>query len=342
MTAGTIIAAAVLLAPARAAQSPIQVLEAAGALPLHLSGRFEDPIGFVQAASGEYFVLDRRAHTIYAIDAKRTSVRKILEIGVEDGRVLEPGVLALSGDDIFAVGDAPGGLERIQFFNLKGGFLGGFFLQHPTRIAPRLVVDGIILNGVGSMTFTGKTFLVNRPEAGGLFTEHDVQGQPLRQVGQLRATGHEADKDLHLALNVGLPLADPAGGFVFVFQTGRPMFRRYNAKGDLVAERHIEGVELDASIQNLPTTWPRRSAGEGAGLPFVPPLVRTANIDRDGRLWISLAAPYTYVYNRAGDKLRTVQFKGGEIFSPTSFFFTPKGDRVLVTPGCYEFAVVRN
>ena len=36
--------------------------------------------------------------------------------------------------------------------------------------------------------------------------------------GSLRATGQEDDREVHLALNSGIPLADPTGGFFFVFQ----------------------------------------------------------------------------------------------------------------------------
>jgi hypothetical protein len=314
------------------APGPVETLQAVAALPPHLSGRLEDAIGFAQASTGEYIVLDRRVHTIYAVDAGRTSIRKVIEIGLEQGRVLQPGVLALSKDDILAVADAPNGLERIQYFNLAGLFLGGFYLQ--TRVAPRLVVGPLVLNGVGSMHFTGRTFLVNRPETGALFSEIDIQGRVLRHVGVPRRTGHESDPDLHSAMNIGMPLADPSGGFLFVFQTGVPLMRKYDAAGTLVYERHIEGPELDAAIQNLPTEWPRRA--EGAGLPIVEPLVRTAAVDSAGRLWVSLMAPFTYVYDAAGEKTRTVQFRAAGIISPRSLTFA-RGNRVLVTPGCYEF-----
>jgi hypothetical protein len=99
-------------------------------------------------------------------------------------------------------------------------------------------------------------------------------------------------------------------------------------------------VELDAHVQSLPTRWPRRDSAEGRGLPLVPPLVRTAAVDPSGRLWVSLAEPFTYVYDKEGQKIRTVQFKGAGTIAPTSLTFAggAKGDRVLVTPGCYEFS----
>ena len=321
---------------AAGAAARVDVLTATGGLPAHIVGGFFDPIGFAETTTGEYVVLDRRAHTIYTVDARKTAARKAIAVGFEEGKVLQPGVLAISKDDVLAVSDAPGGLERIQFFNAAGMHLGGFYLQ--TRAAPRLTAGSLILNGVGSMSFTGKTFLVNRPETGALFSEYDTSGAVVKQIGVLRRTGHETDPDLHLAMNIGLPIAAPGGGFYFVFMTGTPTFRKYDARGALVFERHIEGIELDRHIQSLPTVWPRRDAGEGRGLPLVPPLVRAAAVDPKGRLWVSLLEPFTYVYDEAGEKIRTVQFKGSGIIAPASLSFA-KGDRVLVTPGCYEFSV---
>ena len=321
--------------PPADAQASIETLQAIGGLPAHIAGQFEDPVGFAQARSGDYVVLDRRAHTVYTIDPKKTAARKVLEVGFEKGRVLQPAVLALSADDIFAVADAPNGFERIQYFTLRGLFLGGFYLQ--TRMAPRLVIGPLVLNGVGSMSFTGKTFLVSRPESGALFSEIDTSGAVLRQIGTLRPTGQETDRDVHVAMNAGLPLRHPDGGFIHVFQAGVPVFRKYSADGTLLFERHVEGSELDAQIQALPTTWAERKTASGT-FPIVPALVRTAAVDPSGRLWISLMQPFTYVYDARGDKIRTVQFRGASVIAPSTMSFTRDG-RVLVTPGCYEFAL---
>jgi hypothetical protein len=320
--------------PTSAALHVLEVLNATGGLPAHIVNKFVDPIGFVETSTGEFLVLDRRAHTVYAVDARKTTVRTVLQVGFETGKVLSPGVLSLAASDIFAVADAPSSFERIQYFTADGTRLGGFFLE--TRVTPRLVSDVMVLSGIGSLHFTGKTFLVNRPESGALFSEYDVTGAVVRHVGNLRTTGQESDRDVHLALNIGMPLVDPTGGLYFVFQTGVPMFRKYDAKGALLFERHIEGVELDDILLAMPTTWPRRTSGSGS-LPLVPPLVRTAAVDRSGRLWISLTAGYTYVYDRLGEKTRTIQFHAAGPIEPTAFFFASR-DRLLVTPGCYEFA----
>jgi hypothetical protein len=164
-----------------------------------------------------------------------------------------------------------------------------------------------------------------------------LTGGANRTFGQLRPTGHEADRDLHLALNSGIPLVDPSGGFIFVFQTGHPVFRKYDAGGKLLYERSIQGREIDEVIGTMPTRWPRRKTEDGE-FPLVRPTIRTAAIDPDGQLWVSFVVPYTYVYDKDGDKVRTVQFRGAGILAPNSLFFGKKS-RALVTPGLYEFAV---
>jgi hypothetical protein len=300
------------------------------ALPAHLVNRLQDPTAIVTATSGEHVVLDRRAHGVYLIDEAGRGMRRLLEVGHEPGRLFQPGSLAISRDDIFAVLDAPNDLQRIQYFDLEGRRIGGFFL--PIVGTPQMIIGDATISGVGALAFTGRTFLVAEPAWGSLFAELDTDGRVIRHVGQLRPTARESDRDLHLALNTGVPLVDPTGGFYFVFQTGVPLFRKYDAGGRLLFERHIEGPEIDPLILALPTSWQR----DPGRRPVVPPLVRTAAVDREGRLWVSLRLPYTYVYDGTGHRIRTVQFAGAGILAPLHLFFSA-GGRVLVTPGGYAF-----
>ncbi|MGH9312567.1 MAG: hypothetical protein ACRD09_11675 [Vicinamibacterales bacterium] len=326
-----------LLAIAAAAPPRVDVLKSSGGVPAHLAGLFIEPINFQQSRDGTHYVFDRRAHTVYRIDEALSAAIKIVQIGQEEGRIIEPTAFDLDPGGTFVVADAPNNVERVQLFGPDGTRLGGFTL--PGRAAPRITLGSVVLNGLGSLQFTGRSILMNQPESGALFMEFGLSGTPLRNIGLHRPTGHEHDRDVHLALNVGLPLAHPKGGFYFVFQAGVPMFRRYDGQGRLLYERHVEGPELDGVLAAMPTSWPRRGGqGEGRELPLILPTVRTAAVDRDGNLWIALAVPYTYVYDSDGDKRRTVQFNATGIVSPTSLFFTPDG-RLLVTPGCYEFNV---
>jgi hypothetical protein len=316
------------------AQSRIEILRSVGGLPAHIAGAFHTPLAFQQTDDGRYFVFDRRAHAVYTV-AGDDPPRKIIEVGQERGRVLDPSAFDIDpADGSFVIADAPGGRQRIQIFTASGSQLGGFTLAG--REVPRLTLGSHVLNGVGSVQFTGRSVLLNQPERGSLVTELAFDGSPVRAFGALRATGHERDTDLHLAFNAGLPLIDPTGGFYFVFQAGIPLFRKFDARGTLLFERHIEGPEVDEYLQTMPTSWPRHRTEGGDVIPLVPPAVTTAGVDRRGQLWVSLAAPFTYVYSPAGDKIRTVQFKGADLITPTSLFFAKDG-RILVTPGCYAF-----
>jgi hypothetical protein len=193
----------------------------------------------------------------------------------------------------------------------------------------------MVMSGIGAIRYSGSNLLISHPESGALFTEYSAGGYAQRSFGRLRATGHEQDRDVHLALNVGLPLPDPTGGYFYVFVGGRPIFHKYDARGRLLYERHIQGPEVDPYLAALPTRWPTRRV-EDRELPLVQPAVRAAAVDPRGRLWVSLVEPYTYVYDTQGDKIRTIQFRAAGLIAPTSLFFT-NDSRLLVTPGCYEF-----
>lgn len=313
----------------------VETLRSAGGLPPHIVGMFEEAAGFEQAASGTYFVFDRRAQSVYAIDTARTAARKIVDIGREEGRIIQPSGFDVTRDGRIVVTDVPRGQQRIQTFTADGERLSSFLL--PGRPAARVVIGSLMLNGASSAQHAGSRLLITHPEIGGLFTEYSIAGVAQRTLGQLRKTGFEDDRELHIAMNAGLPLVDPTGGFYYVFITGTPTFRKYDATGALVFERHIEGRELDDYLAAQPTQWPRRQAGDQQ-VPFVTPVIRAAAVNERGELWMSLAVPYTYVYDSSGDKIRTVQFHAAGQISPTSMSFAP-GGRLLITPGCYEFDV---
>jgi hypothetical protein len=317
---------AVLLALGAHSRAAIQVdvLRSVGGLPAHVAGLFDEAAAFEQAASGYYFVFDRRGHAVYMVDQ-------------EEGRIIQPAGFALAANGSFVVADVPRGQERIQIFGPAALRTGGFFIAG--RAVPQLILGNAAVTGISSLQYSGTSVFLSEPARDGLITEYSVAGIPQRTIGRLRETGYEHERDLHLAMNAGLPLVDPTGGFYFVFLAGKPMFRKFDAAGRLLFERHIEGREIDDVLAAQPTRWPTRRV-EDREVPFVQPLVRAAAVDAQGQLWISLTVPYTYVYDADGDKARTVQFSAAGIISPTSLFFTRSG-RILVTPGCYEFDPAR-
>ncbi|MGE3342960.1 MAG: hypothetical protein AB7L71_05950 [Vicinamibacterales bacterium] len=321
-----------------ASQGRADVLTPSDGLSQQICDRLLSPVDFVQDLNGRYLLLDRRQHTVYAVDRTGQQLTQLVQAGMKEGEALQPAALALAPDGSWAVSDAPFRQERLQVFTVTGAQLRAFL--RPTMAAPRLALGPVILNGVGGMQFTGDRFIINAPETGALVSELDLDGNPVRQIGQLRASGHESDRNLHLAMNLGVALRGADGTTTFVFQTGRPLFRKYDADGQLLYERHIEGSHLDPYVQAFPTTWPTRKSGDGV-YPIVPATIRTAALDPQGNLWVSLAAPYTYVYDTYGDKIRTVRFDGTGGGSPESLSFShvPGVTRALVLPGCYTYEI---
>ena len=309
-----------------------ETLTAVDGIPAHIAGQFEEPITFQRVADGDYLVFDRRAHSVYRIDERRTAARKIVDIGPESGRLLGPTAFDSQSDGRFVVADAPNMVERIQVFGADGVKTGGFRL--PGRASARVTLGSLALSGVTSLQFTGRSILINQPETGALITEYGLSGTPLRTFGTLRPTRQEHDRDVHLALNVGLPLVHPAGGYYFVFLTGEPRFRRYGSDGTLLLDRLAQGSEADALLGSMPTVWPRRSIG-GETLPLVPPVLLAAAVDGAGRLWLSLVSSVTYVFDADGDRVRVVKLRAAGDVSPSSLFFS--GSRLLVAPGLHEF-----
>lgn len=316
-----------------AAGRPVETLRSVAALPAHVAGTFEEIAACHLSPEGDYLVFDRRAHAVSLVP-RSGPARRIVQIGVEPGRILRPVAFDSAPDGTFTIADAPYQVERVQVFFYAGGSVGGFTL--PGRWRPRVALGNLVLSGVGSLEYTGTSILVSQPESGSLVTEYGLDGKVLRSFGELRRTGHEADADVHLALNAGMPVAIPGTkGVYYVFLSGVPMFRKYDATGTLVFERHVEGREIDEHIRALPGAWPKRRTAEGE-FALVPPSIRTAAADRDGNLWLSLVHPFTYVYDADGDKRRTVQFRAAGTLSPLDLFFTRDG-RILASPGCYTF-----
>jgi len=301
-------------------------------LPAHAAGVFEEIAACHVSAAGTYLVFDRRAHAVYTFTRGADAPQKIVQIGGETGRIISPTAFDSALDGTFMVADAPGPLRRVQFFAPSGASLGGFTIAG--RPVPLVFVGDVTRSGLGSLKYTGSSVLMSQPETGALVTEYGLDGTPRRAFGELRATGQERDRALHEALNVGLTLPLARGGFYYVFLTGAPMFRKYDADGKLIFERHVQGVEVDPYISQMPGSWRRRTTDKE--IPLVPSIIRTAAVDPAGNLWVSLVAPFTYMYDATGEKRRTLQFRAAGIVAPTSLFFT-RDARLLVAPGCYVF-----
>jgi len=327
-------AATLLLAePLTAAVAP-ERLTASGGIPAFLAGEFEEPSGYARRPDGSSLVFDRRRHRVYTVNAARSAVTPLVEIGYEVGRVLRPTSFDVADTGDFVVADAPSRQPRISVFRASGGVINSFSLQ--TTELPRITVGNVVLNGVAAARYTGVTVLISQPERGVLVSEYSVTGAPQRQFGALRRTGHENNPDVHLAHNAALPLPAPDGGAYVVFLAGQPAFRKYSAAGALEFERYIQGRAIDPWLLSQPTEWPRRSVDD-VSYPLVLPAVRTAAVDRQGRLWVAMVTSHVYVFDRDGEKIRTLQLVGAGVLTPDSLWFARDGT-LLVTPGLFDFA----
>lgn len=322
------------LSAALRAAAAVDRLTSVGGIPAFLAGEFEDAAGYARRPDGSSLVFDRRRHRVYAVDAPRTTVTPLVEIGYELGRVLRPTAFDVAGSGDFIVADAPGRRPRVSVFDAAGRVLNTFSVA--ATESPRITLENLVLNGIAAARYTGVTVLVNQPEQGVLVREYSVTGAVQRQVGLLRRTGFESEPDVHFAFNAALPLPTPDGGLYVVFLAGPPAFRKYSATGVLEFERVIQGRQLDPIVLGMPTIWPRRSVDD-LSYPLVRPTVRTAAVDPQGRLWVALPSSHVYVFDTDGEKIRTLQLIGAGTITPNSLWFARDG-RLLVTPGLYDFA----
>jgi hypothetical protein len=309
-----------------------ETLQSVGGLPAHVVGRFNELTVCRQLADGTFLVFDRRSQTVFSVPLAAEAPVPVVSIGAEPGKIIQPYAFDVAKNGTFVVADAPDNRTRVQSFLSSGSRLSGFSLQG--RGVP-LLLDGVAISGVASLVLADGSIFLSRPEDGSLVTEQGLDGISSRTFGELRPTGFEQDRALHHALNSGLVVINPEGGFYYVFVAGVPMFRKYDASGKLIFERHVEGAELDDYMRTRPTAWPRRKTSDGE-LPLVRPAIRAAAADVNGNLWLSLDVPYTYVYDRRGDKQRIVQLRAAGLVAPTNMSFTSDG-RLLVTPGCFLF-----
>jgi len=187
----------------------------------------------------------------------------------------------------------------------------------------------------------------------------DVGGVRLDRPFKIRRLGHfgfnvgdvEANRHVYVDL-LGFRISDEAN-FSHRFPNGelddipKPSgyFTRYGTDHhafvlfskpmmDRIAQ--LGGRQFKPAVTINQITWQVGSLAEvGNGAKWFAergvPIQRTGR-DMPGSHW------HTYVYDPAGDKVRTVQFKGADVLLPSSLFFATDG-RLLVTPGCYEFRV---
>ena len=112
----------------QAAPSRVEVLRSTGGLPAHIAGilpRAARLPAEPTPASTSSSIAARTPST----PSPATRAQKIVEIGAEPGRVLDPSAFDIDpADGSFVVADAPLRRQRIQIFTASGGRIGGFTL----------------------------------------------------------------------------------------------------------------------------------------------------------------------------------------------------------------------
>ena len=66
------------------------------------------------------------------------------------------------------------GSSAFRFSTPVGFPIGGFSL--PGRATARISIDNFVVNGIGTLQYTGNSILMSLPDTGGLITEYQLHG----------------------------------------------------------------------------------------------------------------------------------------------------------------------
>ena len=186
--------------------------------------------------------------------------------------------------------------------------------------------------------FSADGVALNQPETGALITEYGLAGTPLRSIGALRTTGHEADRQLHLAMNTGIPLPHPAGGYYSSSLPGR----RFSAATMPAARwcssgscRAASSIRCDAGAEEVAAARPSTAPKSRWSCPTF----------RSGGRRIRRRQPLGGVCDAGHLRIRRPTARKSAPCSSVAAGLVPphepllrRGRRLLVTPGCYEFS----
>ena len=322
-----------------AGQSPssrVETLQSVAALPPHLVGRFGEPAGFQQAAEGDYFVVDRRGHTVSRIDAAMTAITPLLAIGHE----ARPGPAAVRvrprrrGVCRRRRAAAPPSACRCS--RPSGSRVSAFTLSTPIEAARATRRPGPQRRQRDAPDGQ-RTVLLNQPDTGRSRQRVRHQGPRAPERGHAASTAHDGDAQLapgvqRRACRCRFPAAASTS-------SSRPASRASastRATGALVFERAIQGRELDALVADRSR---RRGRGVRASRRGHPgrPAAGPGGHGRPTRAVVDQLhrAVHLRVRRRRREGARRPVSRRWRL-APTSLFFARDG-RLLVTPGCYIF-----
>ena len=186
---------------AAAAPSRVEALKSVGGIPPFLAGEFEEASGFARRPDGSSLVFDRRRHRVYAIDAARTAVTPLVEIGYEVGRVLRPTAFDVAAHRrLHRRRRARPATAACRCSQSRGQVLNTFPVA--ASESPRVIADDLVLNGIAAARYTGTTVLLEPARA--RRAGHRVQRDRARCSASSAccgAPGSSRDPDVHLAFN---------------------------------------------------------------------------------------------------------------------------------------------
>ena len=200
-------------------------------MPAHIAGTFNDLAACHTTPDGDYLVFDRRAHSVYRVPPKgprATDHPDRCRAGPHPPAArLRFGARRHLRDRRCAAG------HRTRPDFLLSGRSGRRVHAADAERCRTVALGDLVLSGVGSLDYTGKTVLVSHPSSGALVTEYALDGRVLRTFGELRAHGprtgpraapgaQRRDRDR---------AARTAAGSTSCSSSGVPAFRKYDAAG---------------------------------------------------------------------------------------------------------------
>jgi len=201
------------------------------------------PVG-IDEYKEKYYILDADLNSIFIVDKKTHKVQKKFgNIGQGPGEFFSPGYLSIA-KGIISVFEHRN--KRIQILKTNGEYLS----EIPDSPFPW---KAFCMNSQGEI-------ILGQPQKGFLISVYDTKGNLRRTFGNLKKISEiyglnnpSFEETYKIALNRILLCTDNEDNIyaVFIFA---PLIQKYNANGDLIAEKKIKGKEINEFIKYFPKT----------------------------------------------------------------------------------------
>jgi hypothetical protein len=278
---------------------------------------------------GNVFVLDAGNHRIMEFAQDGRFLKQIGHIGQGPGDLLRPVDFVIDkGDYLYVLED---GNKRISIFDSDGCFRKAF----PIRYG--YTPFSICVKGDGKI-------MVNIPFVGGpLFYLFDQDGHTIDSLSHTETFENPPFKGANSVatevMNEVRARFNSRGEF-FVVYVSRPLFRRFNANGDLIVEKTIDGPEIDsirARAEDIRKRHPPANPSAFIGVSFIDDVDLIDDDNMLLRLRGIFAGEYTSFYHvdARGNVIKRYHVKNStrikERFASFSRFCLLKGGRIIAS-----------